>query len=237
MSHFSFEFINKRFCLVGDTIFYLDKPIVIRAVLPLKFEEILLWSRYQALLHRLVIWIVLLSPSLSGLTTRVKICSNWSLKRTLVTFTRNHAPSRSFPPLIIYRRYANYLVTTYSCHFLHGGLILLIGFLHKLVILGGRLLVERVVNGKVHIVMVDFMVAALNWQLFTTTHFRCWRLLQDLQNSVVISWMMFGLVSLAQTHKLLVLWIISVITVMKQLLWLQVDFVQIVVHRRRFQLL
>lgn len=185
--------------------------------------------------HRMVIRIVLLGSSLSGLTQRIRICnSNGFLQGTLVTFTRNHASPRSLASLIIYGYYTDYLVATYSRHTF---LIQLIVFLNELIILSCRLLVERVVNWKVQIVMVDSMLAALNRQLFTTPHFRRCRLLQDFQDSVVISCVVLGLLSRAQTHELLMLRIISVIPIMKQLLGLQVDFIQIVVNRRSFQLL
>lgn len=169
---FRLKFIHELFSLVRNTILYLDEPIVIHATWSLlfKFEEIFLGSVYQALLmyHRLVIWIVLLT-SLSGLTRRMRVSDNgFLLQRALVTFTWNHASSGSNPTtfLIIYLCDTNYLVTFIFTRVL----IPLVIFLYKLVLLLGRL-VERVV-------MVDSMLAALNWQLFTTPHFRRWRLLE-----------------------------------------------------------
>ena len=102
--------------------------------------------------HRLVIRIVLLT-SLSGLTRRIRVSDNrFLLQRALVTFTWNHASSRSDPIalLIINLCYTNNLVTFIFSRLL----ILLVIFLYKLILLLGRL-VERVV-------MVDSMLAALN---------------------------------------------------------------------------
>ena len=179
--YFRFKFIHELLSLVRNAILYLDEPIVIHATWPLlfKFEEIFLGSVYQALLmyHRLVIRIVLLT-SLSGLTRRIRVSDNrFLLQRALVTFTWNHASARSDPIalLIIYLCYTNNLVTFIFSRLL----ILLVIFLYKLILLLGRL-VERVV-------MVDSMLAALNWQLFTTPHFRRWRLLKDFFiNSIVV---------------------------------------------------
>ena len=72
-------------------------------------------------------------------------------------------------------------------------------------------------------------LAALNRQLLTTPHFGRRRLLENFQDPLLITRLELRLLRRTRINKLLcILWVISVITIVKQLLRLQVNFIQII---------